>query len=69
MARLLELCTWCSSTGSKVLLDLESQLADVEIAQFRWWAWAQQHAKVCLCQWQVVCPVMNVRAIQANSRS
>ena len=49
---LLELLSGCPNASRDALIQLEAQLGDGEIAQFRWWVWAtewavqRQHHKV-----------------------
>ena len=41
---LLDLFSGCPSASKVALQQLEAQLGDGEIAQFRWWVWASQWA-------------------------
>lgn len=41
---LLDLLTGCPNFSRDALVQLEAQLGDSEIAQFRWWVWASQWA-------------------------
>lgn len=41
---LLDLLSGCPNASREALVQLEAQLGDGEIAQFRWWVWASQWA-------------------------
>lgn len=41
---LLDLLSGCPNASRDALVQLEAQLGDGEIAQFRWWVWASQWA-------------------------
>ena len=42
LSRVLETLCGCPGASRDALVSLEAQLGDGEIAQFRWWSWAQQ---------------------------